>query len=69
MINDGLFDNFPMESVWGLHNWPGLDVGEIAVHKGPVMASFDQFRVLINGVGGHAASPHHASDPILLLLA
>ena len=65
MINDGLFDNFPMESVWGLHNWPGLDVGEIAVHKGPVMASFDQFRVLINGVGGHAASPHHASDPII----
>ena len=65
MINDGLFDNFPMESVWGLHNWPGLDVGEIAVHKGSVMASFDQFRVLINGIGGHAASPHLASDPIL----
>ena len=65
MINDGLFDNFPMESVWGLHNWPGLDVGEIAVHRGPVMASFDQFKVLINGVGGHAASPHLASDPII----
>ncbi len=65
MINDGLFNNFSMESVWGLHNWPGLDVGEIAVHKGPVMASFDQFSVLINGVGGHAASPHLSSDPIL----
>ena len=65
MINDGLFDNFPMESVWGLHNWPGLNVGEIAVHKGPVMASFDQFSVLINGIGGHAASPHLTSDPII----
>ena len=65
MINDGLFNNFSMESVWGLHNWPGLDIGEIAVHKGPVMASFDQFSVLINGVGGHAASPHLSSDPIL----
>ena len=65
MINDGLFDNFSIESVWGLHNWPGLSVGEIAVHKGPVMASFDQFRVLVNGIGGHAAAPHLSYDPIL----
>ncbi len=65
MINDGLFENFSMESVWGLHNWPGLNVGEIAVHYGPVMASFDQFRVVINGIGGHAAAPHLSSDPIL----
>ena len=65
MINDGLFDNFLIESVWGLHNWPGLSVGEIAVHKGPVMASFDQFRVLVNGIGGHAAAPHLSYDPIL----
>ena len=65
MINDGLFRDFSIESIWGLHNWPGLDVGEIAVHKGSVMASFDQFKVLVNGLGGHAAAPHLSSDPIL----
>ncbi len=65
MIKDGLFDKFSMESVWGLHNWPGLEVGEIAVHKGSVMASFDKFKVLINGKGGHAAMPQSTSDPIL----
>ena len=65
MIKDGLFDKFSMESVWGLHNWPGLEIGEIAVHKGSVMASFDKFKVLINGKGGHAAMPQSTSDPIL----
>ena len=65
MINDGLFDKFSIESVWGLHNWPGLNVGEIAVHRGSVMASFDQFRVSVDGLGGHAAAPHLSCDPIL----
>ncbi len=65
MIKDGLFEKFSMESIWGLHNWPGLEVGEIAIHKGSVMASFDKFKVLINGKGGHAAMPQSTSDPIL----
>ena len=54
-----------MESIWGLHNWPGLEVGEIAVHRGSVMASFDKFKVKVNGKGGHAAVPQSTSDPIL----
>ena len=65
MIKDGLFEKFSMESIWGLHNWPGLEVGEIAIHKGSVMASFDKFKVLIHGKGGHAAMPQSTSDPIL----
>jgi len=65
MIKDGLFEKFSMESIWGLHNWPGLEVGEIGVHKGSVMASFDKFKVLVNGKGGHAALPQSTSDPIL----
>tara|TARA_B100001540_G_scaffold279272_1_gene267989 strand:- start:383 stop:1567 length:1185 start_codon:yes stop_codon:yes gene_type:complete len=65
MIKDGLFDKFSMESVWGLHNWPGLEVGEFAIHKGSVMASFDKFNVTIKGKGGHAAIPQSSSDSIL----
>ena len=65
MINDGLFDKFSIESIWGLHNWPGLDVGEIGIHKSSVMASFDRFRVLIYGRGGHVAMPQSTNDPIL----
>ena len=65
MIKDGLFEKFSMESIWGLHNWPGLEVGEIAVHRGSVMASFDKFKVKVNGKGGHAAVPQSTSDPIL----
>ncbi len=65
MIQDGLFTNFSMQSIWGMHNWPDLEVGKIAVHQGPVMASFDQFKVLVKGLGGHAAAPHFSRDPIL----
>ena len=56
MIADGLFERFPMEAVFGLHNWPGLPLGEIAVHRGPVMACADRFDIEIKGHGAHAAS-------------
>ncbi len=65
MIRDGLFDQFDVESVWGLHNWPGLAAGEIAVTKGACMASADHFSVTVCGRGSHAAMPHQAADPII----
>ena len=64
MIEDGLFDKFPMDAVYGLHNWPGLPVGEIAVNNGPMMASFDTFEITLTGKGTHAAMPHLGADPI-----
>ncbi|MFT0772657.1 M20 aminoacylase family protein [Psychrobacter nivimaris] len=64
MIDDGLFDKFPMDAVYGLHNWPGLPVGEIAVNNGPMMASFDTFVITLTGKGTHAAMPHLGADPI-----
>lgn len=65
MIADGLFERFPMEAVFGLHNWPGLPLGEIAVHRGPVMACADRFDIEIKGHGAHAAMPHQGVDPVL----
>ncbi|MEJ5210211.1 MAG: M20 aminoacylase family protein [Burkholderiales bacterium] len=65
MIEDGLFTRFPMDAVFGLHNWPGLPVGQIAVHSGPVMASTDQFDIILRGHGAHAAMPHQGRDPVL----
>lgn len=64
MIDDGLFDTFPMDAVYGLHNWPGLPVGEIAINNGPMMASFDTFEITLTGKGTHAAMPHLGADPI-----
>ncbi|MES2948294.1 MAG: M20 aminoacylase family protein [Pseudomonadota bacterium] len=64
MIKDGLFDKFPMEAVFGMHNWPGSEVGKFAVSAGPVMASSNEFKISIRGKGGHAAMPHNALDPV-----
>ena len=64
MIRDGLFDRFPMDAVFGLHNWPGMEAGHFAVSAGPVMASSNEFKITIRGKGGHAAIPHNALDPI-----
>jgi amidohydrolase len=64
MIKDGLFDKFPVEAVFGMHNWPGSDVGKFAVSAGPVMASSNEFKIVIRGKGGHAAMPHNALDPV-----
>ncbi len=64
MIKDGLFDKFPMDAVFGMHNWPGMAVGKFAVSPGPVMASSNEFKITIKGKGGHAALPHVALDPV-----
>ena len=64
MIKDGLFEKFPMEAVFGMHNWPGGEVGQFAASAGPVMASSNEFRIIIRGKGGHAAMPHTGLDPV-----
>jgi len=65
MIDEGLFADHQMETVWGMHNWPGLPAGEIAVSEGASMASADHFEMTVTGRGGHAAMPHQAIDPVL----
>ena len=65
MIADGLFDRFPMESIFGMHNWPGMEAGSFAIHSGPVMASADRFDIRFTGVGAHAAMPHLGVDPVV----
>jgi hippurate hydrolase len=65
MINDGLFDRFPVDAVFGMHNIPGLPAGTFAVMPGPMMASGDYFKIVITATGGHAALPHTTADPIL----
>jgi len=65
MVEEGLFERFPMQMVFGLHNWPGLPAGSIAVHEGPVMAGADRFEIVIHARGAHAAMPHQGSDAIL----
>lgn len=64
MIRDGLFDRFPMEAVFGIHNWPGLPAGQFALRAGPVFASSNEFRITIRGKGAHAAMPHNGIDPV-----
>ena len=64
MIKDGLFSKFPMEAVFGMHNWPGGEVGTFAVSAGAVMASSNEFKIVIRGKGGHAAMPHTGIDPV-----
>lgn len=65
MVEDGLFERFPMDAVYGLHNWPGLAVGEAAVHDTAVMAAFDIFTLTLTGKGCHAAMPHLGIDTVL----
>jgi amidohydrolase len=73
MIADGLFERFPMERIFGYHNWPGLEAGTVAVHDGPVMAAGNRVYFTVIGHGGHAALPHLTRDPMVasahLLLA
>ena len=64
MIQDGLFRLFPMQAVYGMHNWPGLAAGQFAISPGPVMASSNTFRIVIKGRGCHAALPHLGLDPV-----
>jgi len=64
MIKDGLFEKFPMDAVFGMHNWPGMQAGQFAVSAGPVMASSNEFKITIRGKGSHAALPHNGIDPV-----
>jgi len=64
MVEDGIFERFPMDQVFGMHNWPGLPPGTFAVHSGPVMASADRFEIEVTGHGAHAAMPHLGVDPV-----
>ncbi|MCM5556568.1 amidohydrolase [Pleomorphomonas sp. JP5] len=66
MIEDGLFQRFPVDEIYGIHNLPGLPVGRFAVRPGAIMASTDRFYIDILGRGGHAARPHETIDPILV---
>ncbi|MBK9673686.1 MAG: amidohydrolase [Betaproteobacteria bacterium] len=66
MIDDGLFERFPAEAVFALHNWPALAPGRIGVTPGPAMAAADRIEITIDGRGGHGAHPHAAVDPVLV---
>ena len=64
MIEDGLFKRFPVDAVFGIHNWPGMPAGHFGVTPGPIMASSNEFRITIRGIGSHAALPHNGRDPV-----
>jgi amidohydrolase len=65
MIEEGIFERYPIEAVYGMHNWPELPAGQFAIQPGPMMAAFDIFEIEIKGRGAHAAMPHLAIDPIV----
>ncbi|WP_454280347.1 M20 aminoacylase family protein [Sphingomonas sp. Marseille-Q8236] len=65
MIRDGLFERFPCDRVFAIHNWPDLPAGSIRTRPGPIMASADKFLITVEGRGGHAALPHQTPDAIL----
>jgi len=64
MIREGLFDRFPMEAVFGVHNWPGMKAGQFAIRSGPVFAFSNEFKITIRGNAAHAAMPHNGVDPV-----
>ncbi|WP_297614892.1 M20 aminoacylase family protein [uncultured Roseicyclus sp.] len=66
MIDDGLFDRFPMDEVYGIHNAPGVPLGTLMTRPGPLQASSDEFEIIVKGKGGHAAEPHRAIDTTLV---
>lgn len=66
MIDDGLFERFPAERVFAIHNWPALPAGKIGITPGPAMAAADRIEIVIDGHGGHGAHPHLAVDPVLV---
>lgn len=66
MIEQGLFEQFPMQAVFGMHNWPGAKTGSFGVTAGPMMASSNEFELIIHGKGCHAAQPHKGIDPIMI---
>ena len=66
MIEDGLFDRFPVEAVYAMHNWPGMKPGTVGINPGPMMAAADRVTIEITGKGGHGAHAYLAVDPVLV---
>ncbi|GAA4342637.1 M20 aminoacylase family protein [Pigmentiphaga soli] len=66
MIDDGLFDTFPVDALYGFHNWPPLPAGRIGINPGPMMAAADRFEIVVEGRGGHGAHPYLTVDPVLV---
>lgn len=69
MMKEGLFERFPCEAVFGIHNWPGMPAGSFGVCPGPLMAAANAFKITVNGRGGHAAAPHDCADPVPALFS
>lgn len=65
MMRDGLFEKFPCDAIFGMHNWPGMPEGHFGVVSGPMMASSNEFKIVVRGRGAHAALPHNGADPII----
>jgi amidohydrolase len=65
MVEQGLFEKFPVEAVYGMHNWPGLPLGQFAVRAGPLLAASDIFEIVVEGKGSHGAMPHTGIDPVV----
>src|SRR5690606_10781834 len=65
MVRDGLFSLFPMDAVFGLHNWPGLPYGKFGLTRGAIMGSSNEFHITVHGRGAHAAMPHLGADPVM----
>jgi amidohydrolase len=65
MVEEGLFERFPVEQVFGMHNWPRMPLGTFAMRPGPVMAAADRFAITLTGSGGHGAMPHACRDPLV----
>jgi amidohydrolase len=66
MIDDGLFDRFPVDAIYAMHNWPALPTGHVGVNAGPMMAAADRIEIVVHGKGGHGAHPYLAVDPVLV---
>lgn len=66
MIDDGLFDTFPCDAIYALHNWPSLPPGTVGINMGPMMAAADRFEIVLRGKGGHGAHPYQTLDPVVM---
>lgn len=66
MVEDGLMERFGIQEVYGMHNWPGIEAGKFAIRPGPFFAATDEFTIRVEGLGGHAAKPHEAIDPVVV---
>ena len=65
MVEEGVLERYPVEAIYGMHNWPGLPAGQFAIRPGPMMAAFDIFEITVEGRGAHAAMPHLGVDPVV----